>query len=62
VYKKELWALIYCLRKFHYYIWGRRDVKVLTDHKPLIHMFKQKNMTVALQQWMDVILDYDLMI
>ena len=62
VYKKELWALIYCLRKFHYYIWGRRDVKVLTDHKPLIHMFKQKNMTVALQQWMDVILDYDLLI
>ena len=62
VYKKELWALIYCLRKFHCYIWGRRDVKVLTDHKPLIHMFKQKNMTVALQQWMDVILDYDLLI
>jgi transposase InsO family protein len=62
VYKKELWALIYCLRKFHYFIWGHRDVKVLTDHKPLIHMFKQKNMTVALQQWMDVILDYDLTI
>ena len=60
VYKKELWGLVYCLRKFHDFIWGRRNVKVLTDHKPLIHMFSQKNMTVALQQWMDVILDYDL--
>ena len=60
VYKKELWGLVYCLRKFHNFLWGRRNVKVLTDHKPLIHMFSQKNMTVALQQWMDVILDYDI--
>lgn len=62
VYKKELWGLIYCLRKFHTFLWGRRDVKVLTDHKPLVHIMSQKNMTVALQQWMDVILDYDLTI
>ena len=60
VYKKELWGVVYCLRKFHSFIWGRRNVKVLTDHKPLIHILQQRQMTVALQQWVDVILDYDL--
>lgn len=62
VYKKELFAVIYCLRKFHSYIWGRTDVLVLTDHKPLIHILSQKNLSVALQQWLDVLLHYDLSI
>lgn len=62
VYKKELWAVVYCLRKFHSFLWGRKNVTVLTDHKPLIHILQQRQMTVALQQWIDVILDYDLSI
>ena len=62
VYKKELWAIIYCLRKFHMYIWGRTDVILYTDHKPLIHILSQRNLTVALQQWLDVLLDYNLKI
>ena len=62
VYKKELWAVVYCLRKFHTFIHGRRDVTVLTDHKPLIHILKQQNLCTALQQWLDVLLDYDLTI
>lgn len=28
VYKKELWAVVYCLRKFHTFVHGRRDVTV----------------------------------
>ena len=35
---------------------------VFTDHKPLVHILQQKTMTVALQQWIDVLLDYDLAI
>ena len=62
IYKKELWAMIYCLRKFHTYIWGRRDTVVHTDHKPLIHILHQKSLSVSLQQWLDVILGYDLTI
>lgn len=62
VYKKELWAVVYCLRKFHTFIHGRRDVTVLTDHKPLIHILKQQSLCTALQQWLDVLLDYDLTI
>ena len=62
VYKKELWAVVYCLRKFHTFIHGRRGVIVITDHKPLIHILKQQNLSTALQQWLDVLLDYDLQI
>ena len=54
------WAVVYCLRKFHTFIHGRRGVTVLTDHKPLIHILKQQNLCAALQQWLDVLLDYDL--
>ncbi len=60
VYKKELWAVVYALRKFHSYIWGRPDTVVYTDHKPLIHIMNQTNLSAALQQWLDVILDYNL--
>jgi hypothetical protein len=54
--------MVYCLRKFHTYIWGRRDTICLTDHKPLIHILKQKSLSTSLQQWLDVILGYDLTI
>ncbi len=57
-YKKELFGLVYCLRKFHQYIWGRTDIVVYTDHKPLTYMFSQPELPVVLQQWMDLILDY----
>ena len=57
-YKKELFGLVYCLRKFHQYIWGRPDTVVYTDHKPLTYMFTQAEPPVVLQQWMDLILDY----
>ena len=62
VYKKELWGMIYCLNKFHIYIWGQKNVFVLTDHKPLVHILNQANLTVALQQWLDIILNYSLTI
>ena len=55
-------GLVYCLRKFHTFIHGRKAVHIHTDHKPLIHVFKQTNLATALQQWLDVILDYDLII
>ncbi len=58
VYKKELYGVIYSLRKFHSYVWGRVDTVLYTDHKPLTYLFQSTNLCVALQQWLDVILDY----
>ena len=59
VYKKELWGLVCALRKFHPILWGRRDVVVYTDHKPLEHIMKQTSLSVSLQQWVDLIWDYN---
>ena len=57
-YKKELFGVVYSLRQFHSYVWGRTDLVVHTDHKPLIHMFQSSQLSPALQQWLDVLLDY----
>lgn len=57
-YKKELYAIVQALRKFHPYVWGRNDLVIHTDHRPLTHMFKQRELSPALQQYLDVLLDY----
>lgn len=57
-YKKELFGVVYSLRKFHAYVWGRHDVVVHTDHKPLTYIFSSSQLSPALQQWLDVLLDY----
>ena len=57
-YKKELFAIITALRAFHNYIWGRTDLIIITDHKPLEHMLTSDKLSPALQQWLDTLLDY----
>lgn len=61
-YRKELWGIVYCLRRFHAYIWGRTDLVLHTDHKPLTHMFSSAELSHPLQQWLDTILDYQFVI
>ena len=34
-YKKELYGIVYCLKSFHSYVWGRTDLVLVTDHRPL---------------------------
>jgi hypothetical protein len=57
-YKKELYAIVASLRRFHTYIWGRNDLVIVTDHKPLTFIFSSTQLSPSLQQWLDVILDY----
>ncbi len=56
-YKKELYGIVYCLRQHHAYCWGNKLV-VITDHKPLTYILHSVQLAHALQQWLDVILDY----
>jgi RNase H-like domain found in reverse transcriptase/Integrase core domain/Chromo (CHRromatin Organisation MOdifier) domain/Integrase zinc binding domain/Retrotransposon gag protein len=58
-YKKELYALVYSLRKFHVYLWGRNDSVLFTDHKPLTFMFETPSPSPAVQQWLDELLMYN---
>ena len=37
--EKEALAMVYALRKFHYYLWGQANFTVITDHKPLLGIF-----------------------
>lgn len=39
--EKELLAIVYALERFHQYVYGRCDVTVETDHKPLEALFKK---------------------
>ena len=32
-------AIVFALRKFHYYLWGQSNFTVVTDHKPLLGIF-----------------------
>lgn len=57
-YKKELFGVVYSLRKFYTYVWGRSDLVVHTDHKPLTYIFSSSSLSPTLQQWLDVLLDY----
>jgi hypothetical protein len=57
-YKKELYGIVSSLRKFHSYIWGRDDLVIVTDHKPLTFILSSNQLSPALQQWLDIILDY----
>ena len=50
------------LRKFHTFIHGSKMLLFYTDLRPLIHIFKQTHLAAAFQQWLDVILDYDLLL
>lgn len=39
--EKELLAIVYALERFHQYVYGRNNITVETDHKPLEALFKK---------------------
>ncbi|PIO61946.1 reverse transcriptase [Teladorsagia circumcincta] len=61
--EKEGLALIFAVRKFHRYIYGRR-FKLLTDHKPLLHIFGSMKAIPTytanrLQRWKLILMGYN---
>ena len=56
--KKELWAVVYCLSKFHDWVVGRHFV-LETDHQAITHLFKGNQENVVLNSWLHILLKYD---
>ncbi len=57
-YKKELYAIVMGLQRFHQYLFLKKFT-VITDHKPLEYLLTNKNIPVSLQQWTDILLNYN---
>ena len=59
--EKEALAIIYAIKKFHQYLFGKRFI-LFTDHKPLLGLFSEKgipNMTAAqMQRWVILLSGY----
>ncbi len=58
-YRKELLGVVRSLLHFHHYLWGRNDTVVHTDHKPLTFIKTSPQLSPPLQQWLDIIQNYD---
>jgi len=41
VIEKESLAIKFAVKKFHYYIYGHNEVKIYTDHQPLVSIAKK---------------------
>ena len=64
--QKEALSLVYALKKFHQFLYGRKFI-VVTDHKPLVTLFAPDKGTPAmaanrLAQWALLVHQYDYMV
>lgn len=61
--EKEALAIIFAVKKFHVYVWGRR-FSLKTDHKPLLAIFNPakgvpQHTASRLQRWALILMAYD---
>ncbi len=56
--KKELLAVLFCLRKWDDYLCGRHFL-VMTDHRALTYIFTRPHLTPHVAYWLDILLEYD---
>ena len=47
--EKELLAIVFSCEKFHKYIYGKQDIKVESDHKPLERIFQKELNDISLR-------------
>lgn len=55
---KEAYAIVHGCRFFHHYLWGRRFL-VVTDHQPLMNIFKQKTKCQRMSRYVLEMRDYN---
>ena len=55
--KRELLAIVFALRRFHFYIWGKH-FNLYSDHRSLTFLLTQKYLSPMMAGWMETILAY----
>src|SRR6266566_3619281 len=55
--KRELLGIVYALRKFHQFLWGRKFT-LYTDHKALTYIHTQSIANPMMVRWLDILCDY----
>lgn len=55
--KLELLAIVFALRRCRFYLWGN-SFTLLTDHRALSFMFRQRNTNRMLETWWEDIMDF----
>jgi hypothetical protein len=55
--KKELLGIVFALKKFHKYLWGKPFI-LYTDHLALTYIHTQRIASPMMINWLDTILDY----
>lgn len=58
VIEKELLGVVYALKQFRPYVYGRKCV-IVTDHKPLVWLMKLKNPSSRLMRWKLELSEYE---
>ncbi|KAK4321239.1 hypothetical protein Pmani_007963 [Petrolisthes manimaculis] len=53
----EALAVVWALKKFKYIIYGY-PIEILTDHKPLLHLFKGKDLFGRMARWLLTVQNY----
>lgn len=56
--KRELLAVIFALQEFRPWLWGKQ-FKLRTDHSSLTYLFTQKSANQMIQNWFEILIDYD---
>jgi len=59
VIERELLAIVFSLTKFRHYIYGSNDIRIFTDHRPLIWLNSLMKHSPRLARWAMILLNYN---
>lgn len=56
--ERELLAIVWALKSLRHYLYGIQNIKIFTDHQPLIYAISDKNPNSKMKRWRDFIEEF----